>query len=71
MKLRNKKTYKVACKCYNCGSKFLARSMDEAYYCYGDDVDPVLEIPLGTKIADVKCPNCGCQTLGGKYVEDL
>jgi hypothetical protein len=45
--------------------------MDEAYYCYGDDVDPVLEIPLGTKIADVKCPNCGCQTLGGKYVEDL
>jgi predicted RNA-binding Zn-ribbon protein involved in translation (DUF1610 family) len=69
--MANKKTYKAACKCYNCGSKFLARNTEEAYYGYGDSVELALDIPLGTKIADMKCPKCGCQTLGGKYVEDL
>lgn len=69
--MANKQTYKASCKCYNCGSRFVARNLDEACYVYGDNVDLVLEIPFGTKIADAKCPKCGCQTLGGKYVEDL
>ena len=60
-------TYKAQCTCYNCGSRFVAFDGDELYekYC-GEQVFLALDIPKGTKIADTKCPNCGCESLGGK-----
>lgn len=61
-------TYKARCECYNCKTRFFARSAEEAFIHFGDSVELAIEIPKGTKIADIKCPKCGCQTLGGESI---
>lgn len=60
-------TYKAQCTCYNCGSKFLAFDEEELLVKYCDGRTYLaLDIPKGTKIANMKCPKCGCESLGGE-----
>ena len=53
--------YSVHLQCVNCGNKFINDEPD--YYRNPFQINPPIEIEKGVKIADMKCPICGCQTL--------
>lgn len=57
--------YYVPLKCVNCGSKFV--DDDPEYYSDSMNVHYKVMIKKGIKIADTKCPICGCQTLARWY----
>lgn len=53
--------YSIPLLCVNCGNKFIDDEPD--FYPDPFTINPPIEVKKGTKIADVKCPVCGCQTL--------
>lgn len=57
--------YKIRTRCFNCGTRFVARDEDEAHLYYDGNARPMLEIEKGIRLCDVACPICGCKTLVG------
>lgn len=58
-KLIKKENYSAKVKCTNCGNGNIKVTQDGEYF----SEDFVVDIPKGSLIKDVRCPNCDCKKL--------